>query len=201
MTRQVFRFDPPQRFVAGTVGTPGERTFYLQAAAAPRVTSVLLEKEQVAALAQRVDELLDHVLLASGGQAAVPAVVPAELADNGPLDLPLVEEFRVGPIALAWDESAERVVIELHAQAEPAESEAESGEAETPGRSTEPVFGDEESEEGADVLVVRLPGGMARAFASRALALVAAGRPPCPLCSAPLDPQGHICPRKNGKLR
>lgn len=199
MTRQVHRFDPPQRFVAGTVGAPGERTFYLQAAAAPRVTSVLLEKEQVAALAQRLDELLDHVVRATGGQAAVPAVAPGELTDNDPLELPLIEEFRVGPIALAWDESAERVVIELHAQAEPAESGA--GEAELPDPGTEPVFGDEESEEGADVLVVRLPGAMARAFASRALALVAAGRPPCPLCAAPLDPQGHICPRKNGKLR
>lgn len=204
VTRQVFRFDPPQRFVAGTVGTPGERTFYLQATSSERVTTVLLEKEQVAALAQRVDELLDHVVLETAGQTSVPAVVPAELADNGPLEVPLVEEFRVGPIALAWDEAAERVVIEAHAQADvppPEEGEIESAEDEAKRRSSEPIFGDEESAEGADVLIVRLPGGMARAFAARSLALVAAGRPPCPLCGAPLDPQGHICPRKNGKLR
>lgn len=203
MKRQVFRFDPPQRFVAGTVGAPGERAFYLQAASTQRVTSVLLEKEQVAALAQRVDELLDQVVLAAAGQTSVPAVAPVELADNDPLELPLVEEFRVGPIALAWDEEAERVVIEAHAQADAAGAteDAGSGEGRSGGRSTEPVFGDDESDEGADVMVVRLPGAMARAFAARSLALVAAGRPPCPLCGGPLDPQGHICPRKNGKLR
>jgi uncharacterized repeat protein (TIGR03847 family) len=42
---------------------------------------------------------------------------------------------------------------------------------------------------------------MARAFIARALRVVAAGRPPCPLCSLPLDPEGHICPRQNGHRR
>ncbi len=189
MARQVFRFDPPERFVAGTVGGPGERVFYLQAKSAQNVTSVLLEKEQVAALAERLDELLDRIVLRAAGQTSVPAVVPADLADNEPLELPLVEEFRVGPIALAWDEAAERVVIEAHAQVEGGDE------------STEAAFGDEDSDDGADMLLVRLPGDMARAFAARSMALVASGRPPCPLCGEPLDPGGHICPRKNGKLR
>ena len=30
------------------------------------------------------------------------------------------------------------------------------------------------------------------------LSVVAAGRLPCPLCGQPLDPQGHICTRRNG---
>jgi len=185
--RQVFRYDPPTRFVAGTVGGPGERTFYLQARSAEQTTSVLLEKEQVAALAERVDELLDRVVLRSSGETPVPAIVPAALADAAPLDLPLVEEFRVGPIALAWDEEAGRLVIEAHAQ-----EDQETGP---------PPFGDDDADDGPDVLVVRLTGPMARAFASRSLALVSAGRPPCPLCGNPLDPAGHLCPRKNGKLR
>ena len=41
----------------------------------------------------------------------------------------------------------------------------------------------------------------ARAFAKRALDVVNAGRPPCPLCSLPLDPEGHVCPRQNGYRR
>lgn len=187
MTRQVFRYDPPQRFVAGTVGAPGERVFYLQARSSEQVTSVLVEKEQVAALAERLDELLDRVLRRTGGLAPVPAISPPDLVDADPLELPLVEEFRVGPIALAWDDDAERVVIEAHAQDEDA------------GGS--PPLGDEDAEDGPDVLVVRLSGAMARAFAARSLALVQAGRPPCPLCGNPLDPAGHLCPRKNGKLR
>jgi uncharacterized repeat protein (TIGR03847 family) len=106
----VYTYDPPDRFVAGAVGQPGERTFYLQASAAGRITSVTLEKFQVSLLAERLDELLDEVLRRSGGQAAVPATAPAELADDGPLDLPLMEEFRVGAIASRWPTTCPRVV-------------------------------------------------------------------------------------------
>src|SRR6266851_3697241 len=70
----VYSYDPPDRFVAGTVGQPGMRTFYLQASAGGRVTSVALEKVQVSLLAERLDELLDEVLRRSGGQAGAPAV-------------------------------------------------------------------------------------------------------------------------------
>lgn len=28
--------------------------------------------------------------------------------------------------------------------------------------------------------------------------VVAAGRPPCPLCMGPMDPSGHVCPKRNG---
>ncbi|MFN2537656.1 MAG: DUF3090 family protein, partial [Mycobacteriales bacterium] len=59
MPRQVHLFDPPERFVAGTVGQPGDRTFYLQASGAGRTVSVALEKVQVQVLAERLEELLD----------------------------------------------------------------------------------------------------------------------------------------------
>lgn len=84
MSRQVFLYDPPDRFVAGTVGLPGRRTFFLQATAGSRVTSVALEKTQVAALAERMDELLDEVVRRSGGSAPVPAMSPAENTDTAP---------------------------------------------------------------------------------------------------------------------
>src|SRR3974390_345559 len=104
----VYSYDPPDRFVAGAVGQPGERTFYLQATAGGRVTSVALEKFQVSLLAERLDELLDEVLRRRGGAIDVPPTAPAELADDAPLDLPLMEDFRVGAIALGWDGEDER---------------------------------------------------------------------------------------------
>src|SRR6266487_6563175 len=73
----VYTYDPPDRFVAGAVGQPGERTFYLQASGAGRVTSVALEKFQVSLLAERLDELLDEVLRRTGGRGGVPATAPA----------------------------------------------------------------------------------------------------------------------------
>jgi uncharacterized repeat protein (TIGR03847 family) len=152
----VYTYDPPDRFVAGAVGQPGERSFYLQASAAGRVTSV--------------------------ARVAVPATAPADLADDGPLDLPLMEEFRVGAIALAWDGEDERVVIEAQEETEnPVEPLAE-----------------EVPENGPGVLRVRITPAEARAFSQRALQIVAQGRPACPLCGLPLDEDGHICPRQNG---
>jgi uncharacterized repeat protein (TIGR03847 family) len=187
MARQVFEYDPPERFVSGTVGEPGQRTFFLQARGNGQLTSVALEKEQVGALAERIDQVLDEVLRGSGGDPAVPAVSPVELEDLDPLDQPIVEEFRVGTLALGWDPEHERLVLEAHARTEGDEPEAE-------------VL-DDDSVDGPDVLRVRLTGAMARAFAKRSLALVAAGRPACPFCGLPVDPGGHVCPRQNGYRR
>jgi uncharacterized repeat protein (TIGR03847 family) len=180
----VFDYDPPERFVAGTVGEPGDRTFYLQAVAGARVTSVALEKQQVQVLGERVDELLDEVLRRSGGQAPVPAMAPADLEDVAPLTSPVEEDFRVGTMSLVWDGEAQRVVIEC----------LEVGEEATPQ-------GDLEPSPKASLRRVRLTGAAARAFAKRAGAVVAAGRPPCPFCGNPLDAQGHVCPRANGHRR
>jgi uncharacterized repeat protein (TIGR03847 family) len=174
-----YMYDPPVRFVAGAVGQPGERTFYLQASDASRVTSVSLEKFQVSQLAERLDELLDEVLRRTGMTSAAPST---DSSDDGPLDLPLMEEFRVGAIALAWDGDTDRVVIE-------AQEESESP--------VEPLADDVPSD-GPGVLRVRITPQAARAFARRALRIVAQGRPPCPLCGLPLDAAGHVCPRQNG---
>jgi uncharacterized repeat protein (TIGR03847 family) len=177
----VYYYDPPDRFVAGSVGQPGDRTFYLQASATDRVTSVVLEKFQVSLLAERIDELLDEVLRRTG-TTGIPPSAPAALRDDGPLDLPLTEEFRVGAIALAWDNDEERVVIEAQEESDmPVE-----------------LLSDDVPADGPGVLRVRISPAAARAFAERALQLVAAGRPPCPLCGLPLDASGHICPRQNG---
>ena len=191
MPRQVFDFDPPDRFIAGTVGQPGSRTFFLQARTGPRVTSVALEKAQVSVLAERVDELLDEVLRRTGGAAPVPALATVDSEDNAPLDVPIDEEFRVGTMSLAWDGEMQRVVIECFAE-NPATPETEEEVEEEP---------DDDEEETGPVLRVALTGAAARAFAKRALAVVAAGRPPCPFCALPLDSEGHICPRANGYRR
>lgn len=184
MARQVYFFDPPERFVAGTVGEPGDRTFYLQASGAGRTISVALEKVQVTALAERLGELLDEV--GRRLEVNVPPTASAELEDVAPLDAPVEEEFRVGALGLAWDAEAELVVVEAHAQAEDDEA--------TP----EPLSDDED---GPDVLRVRLRAAAVRSFIARAGRVVAAGRPPCPLCGLAMDAAGHVCPRQNGYRR
>lgn len=185
MTRQVFDFTDPDRFVVGTVGMPGERTFFLQARQQGLLTSVALEKMQAAALSERIDQLLDDAR-ARGHAGTIPEAGPNSVADTAPLDLPIVEEFRVGAMALGWDEGSLRVVFEAHA----------ASDIEGPL----PDLGDDTTD-GPDTLRVWLSAHDARAFAERARAVVSAGRPPCPFCAQPLDPQGHLCPRSNGYRR
>jgi uncharacterized repeat protein (TIGR03847 family) len=187
MAGQLFEFDPPDRFVAGTVGQPGERTFYLQASGDGRMVSVALEKVQVQALAEKLDELLDEVRRRQGEESVVPPSTSRENEDVAPLDTPIEEEFRVGTLALAWDGDSASVLIEAQSAVPEAEEEA-----------AEPAQSAETVEFTGDMLRVRLTPAAARAFARRAQRVVAAGRPPCPLCGNPLDPQGHICPRQNG---
>src|SRR5436305_13719514 len=125
MAGQLFEFDPPDRFVAGTVGQPGERTFFLQAISGQRTVSVALEKVQVAALAEKLEELLDEVRRRQGTDSAVPPVAPPELEDVAPLATPIEEEFRVGTLALAWDDDTDSVLVE----AQSIEVDGESEEA------------------------------------------------------------------------
>ena len=80
----VYSYDPPDRFVAGTVGQPGERTFYLQARSGPMTTSVALEKGQVAQLAERLDELLDEVGRRTDADVAADQPSQSVAGDDGP---------------------------------------------------------------------------------------------------------------------
>jgi len=185
----VHRYDAPDRFVAGTVGQPGERTFFLQAREGNRMTSVACEKQQVSVLAEHLDRVLDEVLRRSAGGADVPPA-SSKASDTDPLDAPITEEFRVGTMTIAWDPSIDRIVIELFSNVD---VEVESTQ-EPPAATVE----ESDEVEADEVFVVKITASYARDFVARAQALVAAGRPSCPFCLQPIDPQGHICPRANG---
>ncbi|SDH24975.1 conserved hypothetical protein [Agrococcus jejuensis] len=175
----VHGFDWPDRFVVGTVGEPGDRTFYLQVRDGRDVVSVALEKQQTAQLALGIDRILDELRTQDGNPFHVPEGTADELRDDEPLDAPVLERFRVGRMALGWDPSTAQIVIEALPL----------------------VVEDEDDDEDAlDVaepderLVVRIPVGSARAFALRTREVVSAGRPICTLCGEPMDADGsHAC--------
>jgi uncharacterized repeat protein (TIGR03847 family) len=185
MSRQVFAFDNPERFVAGTVGPPGERVFYLQGRKGNRLISVSIEKSQVALLSDRIDLLLDEIKRQQGeGADYIPDRSDIEDIDLDPLDVPIAEEFRVGTLALGWSEDEHRILIEAH----------EVSEEDVPDMGVD-------VDDAPDVMRIRLTAEQARRFAERARRVVSAGRPPCPFCDQPLDPSGHVCPRANGFQR
>jgi uncharacterized repeat protein (TIGR03847 family) len=182
MARVIYEYDPPDRFVAGTVGEPGQRTFFLQARDGLRVVSVALEKVQVAVLADRLGQLLGELERRGVAPAGEDVIAGG---DAEPLDEPINEAFRAGALTLGWDVEAGRILVEARAESED-------------GEPIDPDEDDDEDEDGPDLLSVRLTADAARGFVERAVRVVASGRPPCPLCGQPLDPVGHICPRRNG---
>lgn len=175
MPRRVFDFDTPDRFVAGVIGEPGARAFYLQARQGGALVSIGLEKTQVAALAGRMSELLDTVEGLSG------ELPPGVTRDDQPLEEPTVELFRVGLMALAWDATAEQIVIEAQPLGDEPELSAASDQAAA----------------APDLFRVRVEPARARDFIRRAAVLIAAGRPACPFCGQPLEATGHFCPKTN----
>jgi uncharacterized repeat protein (TIGR03847 family) len=188
----VHRYDAPDRFVAGTVGQPGERSFFLQAREGKRITSVACEKQQVSVLAEHLDRVLDEVLRRSAGEVNVPPA-SSRARDTDPLDAPITEEFRVGTMTIAWDPSIDRIVIELFSNVDVDDERSRAAEA--------PSAEEPDEIDADEVFVVKITASYARDFVARAQALVAAGRPSCPFCLQPIDPHGHICPRANGYRR
>ncbi|WP_026239721.1 DUF3090 family protein [Parafrankia discariae] len=170
---QRFVFDPPERFVVGTVGQPGDRVFFLQAAARGQLVTVGLEKTEVTALAEGLTALLGQVGQTQG--ITLPAATDVEV-DLAPLDAPFEEDFHLGQLTVSWD--GQRVFVEA--------AGLSSGEPRV-----------SESESDVDSLRVGLSIEQTKAFIERARSIVAAGRPPCVLCGRPDGPSGHFCPRLN----
>ena len=151
----VHRYDAPDRFVAGTVGQPGERTFFLQAREGNRITSVACEKQQVSVLAEHLDRVLDEVLRRSAGDIDVPPA-SVKARDTDPLDAPINEEFRVGTMTIAWDPSIHRIIIELFSNVDVEEEST----PETPASTAE----ESDEIEADEVIVVKLTPSYARDF-------------------------------------
>jgi uncharacterized repeat protein (TIGR03847 family) len=167
----------PEIFTADYLGRPGERVFYIQARGGFGSVTYLVEKQQVAVLADKLRELLVMVDPADTVAGAEPARDPA-LA----LMEPTEPEWRIGMMGLTYEEAEQQVLVLIRSVDEQAPDE-------------EPVLEDDDDEPGVQFHLRR---DQVRAFILHALAVVAEGRPLCQLCGLPMDPEGHICPASNG---
>jgi uncharacterized repeat protein (TIGR03847 family) len=174
----VHEFAWPDRVVIGTIGVPGERTFYLQVRTGKQIVSIALEKQQSAQLAEKIDEILDQLGTLEGNPFSVPTSTPIELVDNDQLDA-VEEQFRTGAMSLGWDPTTAQIVIEAYPLVDVEADEADE------------LLDDDD--DASEVLRVRMPVGTARAFAKRTREVVGAGRPICSLCGHPIDADGHTC--------
>jgi uncharacterized repeat protein (TIGR03847 family) len=165
-----FDLPSPDVFTAGTVGPPGQRVFYLQVRDDELIVTLRCEKQQVAALAEYFDGLLDDLEPAPYGVA------------GGDLTLaePAIDIWTVGAIGVAYDEPSDRIVVVLEELTD-----------------ADPDLDDDEDDDSGASVKVRLTRAQVSAFVRHSRELVSSGRPPCRFCGLPIDPDGHPCPRMN----
>ena len=174
-------FEDISRFTVGTIGVPGDRTFFLQFRSGNQVISASLEKSQVGALSERLNFMLREI-------RSIHPLLPKPILtrDSLPLDVPVLDEFRIGSIAIFYDEEGQRIQIDLR---ELNLNEEDEEEIELP------AFSDTE------MLRIFISPTQALVFHDRAELVIAAGRQPCPFCGFPINPEGHLCARANGYRR
>lgn len=169
MAPEFFDLNPVMHITADAIGPPGERVFYLQASQGDTMVTLVLEKEQVQALAISVDQMLEELEKRHPQSASeLELISQYDLVLREPID-PL---FRVGQIGLGYDEDSDLLI----------------------------VVAQELTDEGDEMSVARFWATRAqmKALSEHSLRVVDAGRPTCPLCAQPIDPDGHFCPRRNG---
>jgi uncharacterized repeat protein (TIGR03847 family) len=171
MAYQLFDLNPVDRITIDAIGEPGKRVFYLQARKDLRLVTLICEKEQVAALALAIEQLL--LSLAGSDADAVIEPDPAIL-QSLELEYPLEPAFRVGQVNLGYDQVSERLVIIAYELLE------------------------EDDDSMPSIARFWATPAQMRALSIRGQEVVAAGRPKCSMCGEPIDPEGHFCPRKNG---
>ena len=185
-----FELPAPDYFTTGAVGQPGQRVFYLQARQARQVVTLKVEKEQMSALADYLAGMLSKLPEAAKASMDLPLIEPLEPA------------WAVGSLGLGYDDAQDRLIVVANEAVEQ-EDDGEDDEEEEGAEETEVAEAGEAAEaeavEGATArfLITR---GQAAAFVERARALIRAGRPLCPMCQQPKDPDGHVCPRSNGHV-
>ncbi len=177
---ELIEFDPVDSIATGAIGEPGQRIFFIQARKNEAHLTVVVEKEQVALLATEATSFLDRL---SGDYPERANAAEGSEVGGVHEEQPL---FRARLIGLGFDPARDLVLLELREQASGVEEEEEP----------EPPPVDPDDAEG---YVVRLfaTRPQVRAMIAAGAAAVAAGRPTCPLCDQPMDPDGHVCPRWN----
>jgi uncharacterized repeat protein (TIGR03847 family) len=169
---------PVSHVTTDAIGPPGKRVFYIQARRDAQTVSVIVEKFQVQTLAVGVEQFLAEVNTKFPDLPAASADYDESKMNIHP---PVEALFRVGQVGLGFDAEADLVALELREGVAGQEQEAEP-----------------EPDESLGVVRLWCTRSQMRALVNWGLEVASRGRPLCPQCGQPMDPEGHFCERKNG---
>jgi len=172
MARTEIDLDPVNLITIDAIGKPGQRVFYIQATRVDEVVTLIVEKAQVQTLAVGIEQFLSEL------KEKYPDLSEASNdydVDKMHIYPPVDPLFRVGELGLGYD--AERDLIVLMARE---------------------VLTEGQEEEEVSLARFWVTRAQLRAMSSWGVEVASHGRPICPQCGEPMDPEGHFCPKKNG---
>ncbi len=163
--------NPVHHLTVGTMGEPGQRTFYLQGGQGTQIVTLVIEKEQASMLASSFESLLTelnqkHPLESHDPQDSVWTDLR--------LRQPLESLFRVGHMGLGYNEDSDQIVLVAYELVE--------------------------EEEEPNVVSFWASRAQIQALIRHTQGVVKAGRPICGNCGRPIDADGHFCPNRNGHI-
>jgi len=165
--------NPVDFITVGTVGPPGQRVFHLQAMRERQLVTLIIEKEQAAALAEGINSILSEIQ--EKFELSTASKAPADL--DLELQEPVLPLFRVAQMGLGYDNDGDRLILFLN------------------------ELLPEDATDEPRVVRLSVTRSQMQLLAERALEVVAGGRPICGNCGHPIDPDGHFCPKGNGHKR
>jgi uncharacterized repeat protein (TIGR03847 family) len=168
MAKFTYDLDPVTRITANAVGEPGRRVFWLQARRGRELVSLIAEKEQIRALAEAIDRVIEDVTTQDPLLSASDDLL---LASDMSLEMPLDARFRIAQMGIGYDSERDMIVLILQG--------ARDADGQTPT---------------ARFAATRQ---QMRALSEHAAAVISRGRRICGNCGRPIDAAGHFCPQRN----
>ncbi|MBE7536036.1 MAG: DUF3090 domain-containing protein [Anaerolineales bacterium] len=172
MPRFEIDVDPCDHITADAIGAPGQRVFYLQAYQSQRTITIIIEKMQLQSLAIHVEQFLAQI---SEQDPNLSNVSGEYVEDAMRIHPPVDPHFRAGEIGLGYDK--ERDLVVLFARE---------------------VLAEEDDPETAAIIRFWATRKQVKMLSQWGMEVASRGRPICPQCGQPEEPEGHLCPKKNG---
>jgi uncharacterized repeat protein (TIGR03847 family) len=174
MPRFEIDVDPCDHLTADAIGKPGQRVFYLQAYQEQRTITIIIEKAQLLSLAIGIEQFLAQL---SQQNPELDDASGDFVEDIMRISPPVDPLFRAGEIGLGYDKDRDRVVI-----------------------FTKELLTEDADPESAAQIRFWATRTQLRMLARWGQDVASRGRPVCPQCGQPMEPEGHFCPKKNGHL-
>jgi uncharacterized repeat protein (TIGR03847 family) len=172
MNQNEIDIHPVTHITTDAIGQPGKRVFYIQGWQNERTITLIVEKVQIQSLAVGLEQFLEEI---KGKFPDLPEASSEYSEENMRINPPVDPLFRVGEVGLGYDADSDLVVLVAK---------------ELVPEGTQP--------EDASVVRFWCTRDQMRAMCHWGLQVAAQGRPVCPQCGQPIDPQGHFCPKRNG---